>query len=134
MKQPDPAGEPPKDWMGTKPEWSVFWGLQKNGLVEGIDFTYLARLPGVGAGYYSQVDFLMPYYFIGIEVQGKYWHYGQGTQKIMSDQMRVALFAGQGIEIIFIDEEDANSDPIYYVKEALRGIDHSHVTSMGKVQ
>lgn len=133
-KPENPAGEKPDWWTGTQPEWSVFWGLQKNGLKEGLDFVVQARLPGVGSGYYSQVDFLIPDYFIGIEVQGKYWHYGQGSQKIMTDMFRAAAFQGQGYTIIFIDEEDANQDPAYFVKEALEGNDHSHVRNTGKVQ
>lgn len=132
LVRPEPAGEPPDDWDGTRPEWAVYWGLLKNGLQDGNDFTYQARLPGVGAGYYSQVDFLVDAFSIGIEVQGKFWHSGQGSRKIMTDMFRVSAFAGQGIEIIFIDEDDALEDPIYYVEEALKGNDHSHVKNPAK--
>jgi hypothetical protein len=125
----EPAGEPPADWPGTRPEWAVQWGLQKNGLVDGLDFTYQARLPGVGSSYYSTIDFLVNDYFIGIEVQGKFWHYGQGSDKIMTDIFRVSAYAGQGIKVIFIDEPDALADPAFYVREALAGIDHSHVVT-----
>jgi len=130
----EPAGDPPDDWTGTRPEWAIFWGLQRNGLQPGEDFTYLANLPGVGAGYYSQVDFLIPDYQIAIEVQGKYWHYGQGSRKIFTDMFRVAAFQNQGIHVIFIDETDALDDPRYYVSEALKGNDHSHVVNTGKPQ
>jgi hypothetical protein len=134
MKIEEPAGEPPPTWPGTRPEWAVQWGLEHNGLVDGLDFTYQARLPGVGAGYYSTIDFLLPDFGIGIEVQGKYWHYGQGSAKIFTDLFRVSAFAGQGIHVIFIDEGDALADPQYYVKEALQGNDHSHVINTGKAQ
>lgn len=134
LKRPEPAGDPPDWWTGTRPEWAVYWGLQKNGLQDGLDFTYQARLPGVGAGYYSQVDFLVDTYSIGIEVQGKFWHYGQGQQKIATDLFREQLFAGQGIKIVFIDEQDALEDPTYFVREALEGEDHSHVKNTGKAQ
>ncbi len=133
LQRPRPAGNAPEWWTGTEPEWCIYWGLEKNGLVAGNDFTYQARLPGVGAGYYSQVDFLILHYNIAIEVQGKYWHYGQKSRKIFTDIFRVSAFAGQGIKVIFIDEKDAYDDPEYYVSEALRGIDHSHVTNPGKV-
>ena len=123
----EPAGDPPPEWTGTRPEWAIWWGLTKTGLQPGLDFTYLARLPGVGSGYYSTIDFLVPSYGIGIEVQGKYWHYGQGSDKIFKDMFRVNAFAGQGIKVIFIDEPDALTDPIYFVREALQGNDHSHV-------
>lgn len=134
IKAQEPAGDPPDWWPGTRPEWAVQWGLERNGLTDGLDFTYQARLPGVGQGYYSQVDFLIPDFNIGIEVQGKYWHYGQGSAKIFTDIFRVSAFAGMGIEIIFIDEYDALQDPRYYVAEALQGNDHSHVRNTGKVQ
>lgn len=129
LRQQEPAGDPPADWTGTRPEWAVFWGLQRNGLQDGLDFTYLARLPGVGASYYSQIDFLISDYGIGIEVQGKFWHYGQGSAKIFTDMFRVSAFAQQGYKVIFIDEPDALRDPAYFVKEALQGNDHSHVSS-----
>lgn len=129
MQRQEPAGDPPEDWMGTRPEWAVQWGLMKAGLVDGLDFTFQARLPGVGASYYSTVDFLITDYNIAIEVQGKYWHYGQGSDKIMTDIFRVNAYAGQGIKVIFIDEPDALADPVYFVREALEGNDHSHVTT-----
>ena len=134
MKAQEPAGDPPPTWAGTRPEWAVQYGLEHNGLVDGLDFVYQARLPGVGAGYYSTIDFLVPSFGIGIEVQGKYWHYGQGSTKIFTDIFRVSAFAGQGINVIFIDEQDALVDPQYYVKEALQGNDHSHVRNTGKTQ
>lgn len=134
LKPIEPAGNPPNTWPGTRPEWAVQWGLEHSGLVDGRDFVYQARLPGVGAGYYSTVDFLIYTFGIGIEVQGKYWHYGQGSQKIFTDLFRVSAFASQGIQVIFIDEIDALTDPTYYVKEALLGNDHSHVRNTGKVQ
>lgn len=129
MQRQEPAGDPPDDWTGTRPEWAIQWGLMKNGLTDGLDFTYLARLPGVGSSYYSTVDFLVESYNIAIEVQGKYWHYGQGSDKIMKDLFRVAAYQGQGIKVIFIDEPDALSDPVYFVREALEGNDHSHVVT-----
>lgn len=127
LQEQEPAGDPPPEWRGTRPEWAVQWALTRIGLTDGLDFTFLARLPGVGSSYYSTVDFLIIDYNIGIEVQGKYWHYGQGSDKIMSDLFRISAFAGQGVKIIFIDEPDALADPIYFVKEALEGNDHSHV-------
>jgi hypothetical protein len=133
--QPEPAGDPDPAWQaqypaGTRPEWAVYWALSKPlHMIPGLDFYYQARLPGVGASYYSTVDFLIPDFNTGIEVQGKFWHYGQGSQKIFKDVFRVQAFAGQGIKVIFIDEPDALSNPTYFTEEALRGVDHSHVTS-----
>lgn len=129
----EPAGDPPVWWReafpsGTKPEWAVYWALLQLGLKPEEDFFYQAVLPGVGRTFYSQVDFLLPDFQIGIEVQGIYWHYTLGSQRQQRDIFRVAYFAQRGIQIIFIDEDDAICDPIFYVKEALSGVDHSKVT------
>lgn len=121
----EPAGEPPGWWNGTRPEWSIYWGLQRNGLEPAVDFTYKAMLPTVGSSYYSNVDFVIPKFFKAIEVQGIYWHYGQGTDKQIQDELRRALIENYGITVIFIDEPDALSNPEYYVREALAGRDHS---------
>ena len=126
----EPAGEPPAWWRerypsGTKPEWAVFWALLQLGFQPDEDFFYLAVVPGVGRTFYSQVDFLLPDFSLGIEVQGIYWHYTLGSRRQERDVFRVAYLTQRGLRIIFIDEDDALRDPLYYVKEALAGNDHS---------
>ena len=134
FKKPEPAGEIPP-WFenlypsATKPEWAIFFGFMQSGMEHGKDFTYRATVPGAGAGYYSQVDFLALDYNIAIEVQGRFWHLGQGSRKVLTDIMRINTFAQQGIKVIFVDEQHALEDPKYYVQEALKGIDHSHVAT-----
>lgn len=130
LRKPEPAGDPPPEFTGTRPEWAIWWALEKLGKLPGEDFSYEARQPGVGASGQAQVDFLIHSVSIAIEVQGRFWHYGQGSKKVTNDILRVSEFARQGIKVIFIDEPDALSDPIYYVKEALEGNDHSHVNRM----
>jgi hypothetical protein len=125
-----PAGEPPLWWRqrypgGTEPEWAVFWALVKLGYQPEVDFFMHAVLPGAGRGFYSQVDFLLPDQGIGIEVSGLYWHYTLGSERQERDLFRLLYFAERGIQIIFIDEDDAIRDPLYYVREALEGRDHS---------
>ena len=134
LRLSEPAGEPPLWWQlqhpsGTKPEWAVYWGLQKNGKLDGQDFIYQAHIPGTGNSRFINVDFLIPDNYIAIEVQGKFWHLGQGTRKIGSDVLRIESLAAQGVKVVFIDEPDALADPIYYVREALQGNDHSHVAT-----
>lgn len=121
----EPAGEPPEWWSGTRPEWSVYWGLLRNGLHDGEDFTYKAMLPTVGSSYFSNVDFIVKPFGIAIEVQGEFWHYGQGTDKQINDQIRRALLTQFVLNVIFIDESDALRNPKFYVREALAGRDHS---------
>jgi hypothetical protein len=130
-RRPEPAGDPPPEWGGTRPEWAIFWALTKLNLAVGEDFSYRPKLnTGWSASGESEIDFLIPNYAIGIEIQGRFWHYGQGSRKVMNDIMRVNLFALQGLKIIFIDEPDAISDPIYFATEALEGNDHSHVNRL----
>lgn len=126
----EPAGDPPPWWLerypgGTRPEWSVFWALLQLGYHPEEDFIVHAVLPGVGRSFYSQVDFYFPELRIGIEVSGLYWHYTLGSERQERDLFRLLYFAERGIQVIFIDEDDALRDPIYYVKEALQGRDHS---------
>jgi hypothetical protein len=123
----EPAGDPPADWPGTRPEWAVYWALKQLGLEEGIDFFYLQSTWSVGRDYFSQLDFFLPAYRVGIEIQGEFWHYGQGSEKVEQDQLRRALYAGLDITVVFIDEPDALADPVFYVKEAIAGRDHSLV-------
>lgn len=126
-RRQEPAGDPPAEWGGTRPEWAVYWALTKLGKQPGIDFTYRPKLStGWTNSGQSEVDFLTDEN-IAIEIQGRFWHYGQGSRKVINDIMRVSSFALQGIKIIFIDEPDALSDPIHFTKEALQGNDLSHV-------
>jgi hypothetical protein len=132
----EPAGEPPPWWLqrypgGTKPEWAVYWALVQLGYQPEVDFFVHAQLPGVGRNFYSQVDFLLPDLGLGIEVSGLYWHYVLGWERQERDLFRLLYFAERGIRIVFIDEDDAIRDPIYYVREALQGNDHSKLRRAG---
>ena len=113
----------------TLPEWAVWWGLLKNNRQPDTDFDYTSVLVGVGISYYSTIDFLLVKDLVGIEVQGEYWHYGLGSDKEYHDIQRYLYFQAQGIQVVFIDEEDALRDPVYYVAEALAYRDHSKMAS-----
>jgi hypothetical protein len=41
--------------------------------------------------------------------------------------LRIAYFAERGIDVVFIDEDDALRDPLYYASEALQRRDHSKI-------
>lgn len=124
---PEPAGDPPDDFEGTRPEWAIYWATQKLGYVEGIDFTFQARLRGVEISYYSTIDFLFNYPDkVGIEIQGSFWH-SRGEDRA-KDLLRKIQFASEGIEIVYIDEDKALNNPIFYLKDALKGISHSEIS------
>ena len=108
------------------PEWAIFWAHLQIGLRENEDFEYVPRL-GVTTGTVKgvQVDFLEWDLDIAIDVQGLFWHYGFSAAKQESDQetrIRVEAF---GLTYVAIDEDDALRDPIYYLREARQGRDHS---------
>ena len=62
---------------------------------------------------------------LAINVQGEYYHYGKGKFVMQNDIMIRQILAGQGIDLIFIDENDILKDVDYYVREALNKKDHS---------
>lgn len=123
----EPAGDPPEDWDGTRPEWAVYWGLLQLGMHEGEDFAYRPGIQSIGISYYSTLDFVIPDYHIAIEVQGEFWHYEQGSDRIFHDMQRASLLYDQGFTLIFIDGKNALEDPEFYVREALQGRDHSQL-------
>lgn len=134
----DLTGPPPQPTTGpfavgiaTKPEWYVNWGLIRNGKRNGIDFDYRGEvdfLPSLAAK--AQLDFTMlDGSQIAIEVQGIHWHYELGFDKIAMDAVRRGELMSSGWLVIQIDEDDALRDPVYYVREALSGRDHSYSTN-----
>lgn len=118
--------EPPEWWPGSRPEYYVYWALLSLGKRIDVDFTYQSpQMGGRLAKGGAVIDFL----FInppnlGINVSSRYYHYRTTPQR-MRGQMQRAQLEGYGIRLIFIDEEDALSDPRWYVREALEFRDHS---------
>jgi hypothetical protein len=116
--------------IATLPEWYVYWALtQRLHKREGIDFSFrgsVAYAAGLAAS--TSLDFAMlDGSQIAIEVQGLFWHYQQGSAKMVQDYVRQSALAGLGMwKIVNIDEDDALRDPEFYVREALQGRDHSY--------
>lgn len=131
FKQPEPAGDPPDWWTGTRPEWAIYWAFLRLKMQPGADFIYQWAIPSSTASGYAYFDFYVPDTGTIIEIQGDFWHYGQGTRKIENDVLRIAAAARHGQTMIHIDERDALRSPLFYLEEALRGIDHSRLA--GKV-
>jgi hypothetical protein len=120
--------EPPPAWTGTLPEWAVYWGHTKLGLKDGEDFVYLypspIGTPGI-KGSYHPIDFFELDIHRAIEVFGLYWHYMFSSDTKAHDIERWIALEAAGIPTVFIDEDDALADPVYYVSEARLGRDHS---------
>jgi hypothetical protein len=123
----DPWLYPPPTWTGTLPEWAVYWGHLQLGLKDGQDFEYQFKFSLAPNG----VDFFEIDIQVGIEMNGLYWHYGFGAAKQDSDLERRIRIEAFGIQMIVIDEDDALRDPIFYVREARLGRDHSRATMGG---
>jgi G:T-mismatch repair DNA endonuclease (very short patch repair protein) len=112
----------PKDFQGTEPEWAVYWALSKLGVVFDFQPSFQGGRLHLGG---LVADFIVPDYQVIIQVQGIYWHYTLGARRQARDVLQRAQLEAQGYRVVFIDEDDALRNPIYYVREALRGIDHS---------
>ena len=118
-----PFPDPPPTFKGTLPEWAVYWAFNTIGMKEGQAFEYLYYTPATPNG----VDFYVYDSNLIIEIFGLYWHYQLGGFKIQSDLERQVRLEGMGYEYVVIDEDDAIKNPIYYVREALAGRDHSRL-------
>lgn len=119
--------DPPPDWKGTKPEWSIYWAHSVLGLREHEQFEYLWPMAAAFAiSGKTQIDFYERDVDILIEVQGLFWHYqGLDGFKIMNDLERKQLVEAMGFTLIYIDEDNANDDPVFYLREARAARDHS---------
>ena len=119
----------PQGWEGSVPEWLTYESLQKAGKIAGQDFTYQSPLLG---GRISKGGVVIDFDFnnppdLAINVQGVYFHYQFGVETSARDRMARAQLAGEGKQLIFIDEDDLYNDTDYYVLEALRYKDHSRL-------
>ena len=70
---------------------------------------------------------------LAFSVQGLYWHYGGGgarsrSESVARDILTRTELAGQGITLIFLDEDDIQRDVRYYVGEGLLYRDHSRLS------
>lgn len=113
-------------WVGTQPEWAIYWALDRLGLTPNLDYQYLVALAATrGQVGYTEADIVIWATKIAIFVNGEYFHYEQGGQKEAFDRVQYAVAAGLGYTVVVIDAEDANRDPLYYAREAMRGVTHS---------
>jgi hypothetical protein len=111
----------PADFPGSLPEFIIVQTLTRLGLREGIDYTYQAPFFG---GRQERGGLIIDFLFINppdlaINVQGVFFHLESGVEVIARDRLARAQLAGEGITLIFIDEEDVLSDPLRFVRAAL---------------
>ena len=121
--------EPPASWEGSKPEWAFYASLRRLGYQDGDDFTYQAermrgRLDKGGA--------ILDFVFtnppnLAVNVQGVYYHYEMGADTKARDIMTREAMAGQGITLIFVDEDDLEQDPLGVTRNALQYRDTSRL-------
>ena len=125
----------PDDFEGSGPEWTVYVVLQRQGLRPGIDFMHQARMFG---GRTELGGLVVDFMFnnppgLAINVQGVYFHYQQGSQGLARDIIAREVLAQRGITLIFIDEDDLETNPNHYILEALRFRDHSKLSQTGRI-
>jgi len=125
--------EMPSWWEGSGPEWIAFAVLDQLGKVVDTDFTYQSPLMG---GRLDKGGAIVDFVFkdppdLAINVQGNYYHYGMGVETTTRDILGRIQLAAQGIILIFIDENQLEENPVYYVREALRYRDHSRLGRRG---
>ena len=66
---------------------------------------------------------------LAINVQGVYYHYELGAETRARDIMAREALAGQGITLIFVDEDDLEQDPTGTLENALNYRDTSRLGS-----
>ena len=115
-------GTMPPSWTGTEPEWLLFMALNRVGKEAGRDFPYRGTAPEGGISF----QFASPPN-LGINVSGMMQDYSAGVERSGINQITKQQALGLGIHLIFIDDVDLRQDATYYVEEALKYRDHSHM-------
>jgi len=124
-----PQIQVPQSWEGSIPEYVAYQTFVSLGLEPGQDFTYQSPLMG---GRLDKGGAVLDFLFLdppdlSVNIQGVYYHYEFGLEVQGRDKMARAQLAGQGITLIFIDDDDLMRDPEYYCREALQYRDHSRM-------
>ena len=121
--------ETPEGWMGSGPEWLFYTSLARLGYQPDTDFTYQSPLMG---GRLDKGGAIIDFLFINppdlaVNVQGVYYHYELGAETRARDILAREAMAGQGITLIFVDEDDLIQDPLGITRDALNYIDKSRL-------
>ena len=121
--------EAPQGWQGSKPEWSFYSSLVRLGYEPDGDFTYQSPLMG---GRMDKGGAVIDFLFsnppnLAVNVQGVYYHYELGAETKARDIFARESLAGQGITLIFVDEDDLEQDAIGTTRDALAFRDRSRL-------
>ena len=119
----------PPNWSGSIPEYVAYQTWIQLGKEPGEDFTYQSPLMG---GRMEKGGIILDFVFtnppdLAVNIQGTYYHYEMGGEVRARDTMARAMMAGQGVSLIFIDDDDLIRDPTFYCREALNYRDHSRL-------
>jgi len=119
----------PENWPGSGPEYIAYQTFIQLGKDPQEDFTY--QSPRMG-GRMEKGGLILDFLFrnppdLAVNVQGSYYHYEFGVEVRARDMMARASLAGDGITLVFIDDDDLMRDPAYYCREALNYQDHSQL-------
>jgi hypothetical protein len=122
------------DLVATAPELAVYEQLIKEGLEPELDFIFQSAIFG---GRVQRGGLVLDFLFsnppgLAISVVGRYFHYVLGgiDQRARDLSSREQLL-GQGITLIFIEDDDIERDVGFYVREALAFRDHSTLGGLG---
>lgn len=121
--------EAPEGWEGSKPEWAFYSALVRLGLQPDEDFSYQSPLMG---GRLDKGGAIIDFMFfnppdLAVNVQGVYYHYELGAETKARDIFTRQSLAGQGITLIFVDEDDLEQDAIGTARNALSFRDTSRL-------
>ena len=130
MTTPTAAQQAQELGFGSVAELMVFNELIRRGLVHQVDFQHQSRFFG---GRLDKGGLIVDFLFsnppdLAINVQGVFFHLEQGVGQIARDKIAKAQLAGQGITLIFIDDDDILEDVEFFVGAALNYEDHSRIT------
>ncbi len=99
------------------------------GYQPGDDFIYQSPLLG---GRLDKGGWIIDFVFdnppgLAVNVQGIYYHYELGSDNRSRDVFAREALAGQGITLIFVDEDDLLQDPVGITQDALNYQDRSRL-------
>ena len=119
----------PDNWEGSIPEYVAYATFIELGLEPGVDFSYQSPLMG---GRMDKGGAVIDFLFsnppnLAVNVQGVYYHYELGAETKARDIFARESLAGQGITLIFVDEDDLEQDAIGITRDALAFRDKSRL-------